>query len=341
MTPLHPTKIRAGLTTVAGVLVLTGSSLFAQPSAPLAPSGGDNMRFANGIAAVAEGKIITVDDIRREISPMIPELQRSARNEQEFNQRLEALQDDTIQQLVDRVLIVKDFYSDEKRRIPSSYVDNAVDENIINEFEGDRSKFLAYLRSRGLTLRDYRREVEEDIIYNYMRGQKRKSATVVSPVQVQEFYDENKDEFYQEDSVHLRLIQFQRKDGRTDRDLIALAARVQARLDVGHDFTDIATELSEDSRRSRGGDWGWLDRSGLKPEFSDPLFELSDGETTRPILLPEGIFLLNAEERKFAGVQAINDVREQIERVLISREARRAQEAWLERLRRNSYVKLY
>ena len=76
-------------------------------------------------------------------------------------------------------------------------------------------------------------------------------------------------------------------------------------------------------------------------EFSDPLFELSDGETTRPILLPEGIFLLNAEERKFAGVQAINDVREQIERVLISREARRAQEAWLERLRRNSYVKLY
>jgi peptidyl-prolyl cis-trans isomerase SurA len=338
MTPLNSDKIRASLTAVAGVLVLTGSPLFAQPSAP---SRDANMRFANGIAAVAEGKIITVDDIRREISPMIPELQRTSRNEQEFNQRLEALQDDTIQQLVDRVLIVKDFYSDEKRRIPSSYVDNAVDENIINEFEGDRSKFLAYLRQRGFTLREYRGEVEEDIIYNYMRGQKRKSATVVSPVQVQEFYDENKDEFYQEDSVHLRLIQFQRKDGRTDRDLIALAARVQARIDVGHKFEDIATELSEDSRRSRGGDWGWLDRSGLKPEFSDPLFELAAGETTRPILLPEGIFILHAQERKYAGVQNINDVREQIERVLISREARRAQEAWLERLRRNSYVKLY
>jgi peptidyl-prolyl cis-trans isomerase SurA len=341
MTPLNSDKIRASLTAVAGVLVLTGSPLFAQPSAPSAPSRDANMRFANGIAAVAEGKIITVDDIRREISPMIPELQRTSRNEQEFNQRLEALQDDTIQQLVDRVLIVKDFYSDEKRRIPSSYVDNAVDENIINEFEGDRSKFLAYLRQRGFTLREYRGEVEEDIIYNYMRGQKRKSATVVSPVQVQEFYDENKDEFYQEDSVHLRLIQFQRKDGRTDRDLIALAARVQARIDVGHKFEDIATELSEDSRRSRGGDWGWLDRSGLKPEFSDPLFELAAGETTRPILLPEGIFILHAQERKYAGVQNINDVREQIERVLISREARRAQEAWLERLRRNSYVKLY
>lgn len=324
---------------VFGILALP-SALFAQPTAPIARDS-LNLRFQNGIAAVAEGKIITVDDIRREISPMIPQLQREARNEQDFNQRLEALQDDTIQALVDRVLIVKDFYSDEKRRIPPSYIDNAVDENLINEFEGDRSKFLAHLRQRGLTLREYRREVEEDIIYQYMRGQKRRSATIVSPVGVQEFYNENKQEFYQEDAVKLRLIQFQRKDGRTDRDLIALAARVQARLDVGHDFDDIAREVSEDSRRSRGGDWGWLDRSGLKPEFSDPLFELAEGETTRPIMLPEGVFLLHAEERKYAGIQPIDEVREQIERVLISREARRAQEAWLERLRRNSFVKLY
>lgn len=336
MTPLKHFSSSVAL----GVLTLA-STLFAQPSAPTVPQDNLNMRFQNGIAAVAEGQIITVDDIRREIAPMIPELQRTARNEQEFNQRLEALQDDTIQSLVDRVLIVKDFYSDEKRRIPSSYVDNAVDENIINQFEADRSKFLAHLRSRGLTLREYRREVEEDIIYSYMRGQKRKSATIVSPVKVQEFYEENEREFFQEDAVKLRLIQFQRKDGRTDRDLIALAARVQARMDVGQKFDEIAREVSEDSRRARGGDWGWLDRSGLKPEFSDPLFALAEGETTNPIILPEGAFLLHAEERKYAGIQPIDDVREQIERILISREARRAQEAWLERLRRNSYVKLY
>ena len=45
-----------------------------------------NLRFANGIAAIAEDKIITVDDVRREVTPLIPQLQRDARNEQEFNQ---------------------------------------------------------------------------------------------------------------------------------------------------------------------------------------------------------------------------------------------------------------
>jgi len=49
-----------------------------------------NLRFANGIAAIAEDKIITVDDVRREVTPLIPQLQRDARNEQEFNQKLEA-----------------------------------------------------------------------------------------------------------------------------------------------------------------------------------------------------------------------------------------------------------
>ncbi|HEX2100508.1 MAG TPA: peptidyl-prolyl cis-trans isomerase [Candidatus Synoicihabitans sp.] len=301
-----------------------------------------NLRFANGIAAIAEGKVITVDDIRREIAPLIPQIQRESRNEQEFNQRLETLQDDIIQQLVDRVLIVKEFYKDEKRRIPASFVDNAVAENLITQFEGDRSKFLAYLRSRGLTRLEYRREVEEDIIYSYMRGQQRKSANVVSPVRVETFYNENKERFYQEDGVHLRLIQFTRKNGESDEQLLQKARQVKARLAAGEKFDDIARDVSDDARRARGGDWGWQKRSDLKPEFSEPLFTLKEGEATEPILLgDQGCFVLFAEERRYAGIQPLEDVREDIERILQQQMTRQSQERWLERLRRNGYVKLY
>ena len=51
----------------------------------------------------------TVDDIRREISPLVQQIQRESRNEKEFNERLESLQDDIVQNLIDRVLIVKEF----------------------------------------------------------------------------------------------------------------------------------------------------------------------------------------------------------------------------------------
>jgi parvulin-like peptidyl-prolyl isomerase len=313
------------------------TSTFAQ-----SPEAGDglNLRFANGIAAIAEEKVITVDDVRREIAPLIGQLQRDARNEREFNEKLEQLQDDVINSLIDRVLIVKEFRKDEKKHIPVSFVDNRIADIQSEQFDNDRSKFLSYLRSRGTTLREYRREVEEDIIYNYMRQQQRKTQSLISPVRIETFYKENKDRFYQEDGVKLRLIQISRND-QSDEDLKAKANLVYARLKAGEKFEDLAKEYSQDSRRAKGGDWGWQKRSDLKPEFSDPLFSLKQGEVSQPIILPEGCFILFAEDRKYAGIQPIDAVRDDIERVLLQQMSRNSQEHWLERLRRNGYVKHY
>lgn len=329
---------------VAATLLPVGGVARAQSttSAPAAQVQDNlDLRFANGIAAVAEDKVITVDEIRREIAPMVPQIRRESRNEKEFNEKLEALHDDVIQNLIDRVLIVKEFRKDEKHRIPVSYVDNHLSEIIITQFDNDRSKFLAYLRGRGTTIREYRREVEEDIIYNYMRQQQRKSQSVVSPVKVETFYNENKDKFYQEDAVHLRLIQLRRSEGETDGQLRGKAEAVISRLKTGETFEDLAKELSQDTRRTKGGDWGWQKRSDLKPELSDPLFNLKKGEVTEPIIMPEGAFLLYVEDRKYAGVQPIDEVRPQIEQILIQQMARSNTEHWLERLRRNGYVKHY
>jgi len=313
--------------------------MWGQSAAPeAAPVDNLDLRFANGIAAIVEGKVITVDDIRRDIAPMVASIRNESRNEQEFNQKLEAAQDEIIQQIIDRELIVKEFRKDEKKRIPGSYVDNEVAEMQITQFDGDRSKFLAHLRSRGMTLREYRREIEENIIYGYMRQQQRKSQSTVSPVKIEAFYNENKDRFFQEDEAQLRLIQFTRA-GQSDAELKARALEVYERLKAGEKFEDLAREVSQDSRKTKGGDWGWQKKSDLKAEFSDPLFALKKGEFTEPILTPEGAFLLYVEDRKYAGIQPIDQVREQIERILITQSSRQAQERWLERLRRNGYVK--
>lgn len=331
------------------IAVASTASVLAQAPAPAAPSTATtasvaenlNLRFANGIVAVAEEKIITVADIMQYIGPLLPQLRQEARSEKEFQERLEQLQDSAIQDLVDRVLIVKEFRKDEKRQIPHHYVDNAIADEIAERFEGDRSKYLAFLRAKGQTPRDYRREKEEDIIFSYMQGQQRKSQSIVSPVRIETFYNENKDRFYQEDAVHLRLIQLNRVEGETDATLTEKANGILTRFKGGEKFDDLAKEYSNDVKRSKGGDWGWMKRSDFKKEFSDPAFDLKKGEASKAILLPEGAFLLFVEERKFAGIQPIDEVRDQIERMLVQQMGRSSQERWLERLRRNGYVKHY
>ena len=312
------------------------------PASPLDPVAQNlNLRFANGIVAVAEEKIITVADVMQYIGPLLPQLRNEARNEKEFQERLEQLQDSAIRDLIDRVLIVKEFRKDEKRQIPIQYIDNSMADEIAERFEGDRSKFLAYLRAKGQTIRDYRREIEENIIFQYMQGQQRKSQSVVSPVRIETYYNENKDRFYREDEVHLRLIQLTRTETETDATLMEQGNMIVARIKAGEKFEDLAKQFSKDLKRSKGGDWGWLKRSDFRKEFSEVAFNLKKGEASAPLLLPEGAFILFAEDRRFAGIQPIDEVRDQIERVLIQQMSRASQERWLERLRRNGYVKYY
>jgi Parvulin-like peptidyl-prolyl isomerase len=317
------------------------ATLFAQTDTPAGQiDDGLNLRFANGIAAVVEDKIITVDDIRRELAPILPQLRRDSRNQQEFSQKLERVQDEIIRNLVDRALIVKEFRKDERRKIPDSYIDNAIQEQLATQFQGDRARFLAYLKSRGFTLRDYRKEMEEEIIYGYMRGQQRKSANVVSPAKVESYYRANQEKFHQDEQVHLRMIQLNRGE-QTDEQLLAQAEEILAKFRAGTSFEELAKEYTQDSRKTRGGDWGWQKRADLKPEFSEPLFALKAGEVSRPVLQKEGVYLLYAEDRKEAGVPPIAEVREQIETILAQQMTREAQEKWLERLRKGAYVRLY
>ena len=49
------------------------------------------LRLGNGIAAIAEGQIITVEQLRRELEPIIPRLRVESRNAQEFSKRVDEL----------------------------------------------------------------------------------------------------------------------------------------------------------------------------------------------------------------------------------------------------------
>ena len=124
-------------------------------------------------------------------------------------------------------------------------------------------------------------------------------------------------------------------------ELTRMPGKLESILARDEEIEDLAKEFSNDMKRSKGGDWGWMKRSDFKKEFSDPAFTLKKGEASNVILLPEGAFLLYAEDRKIAGIQPIDEVRDQIERILVQQSAREAQERWLERLRRNGYVKHY
>ena len=76
-------------------------------------------------------------------------------------------------------------------------------------------------------------------------------------------------------------------------------------------------------------------------EFSDVALQSQEGRGHQPIITQDGCFLLYVEDRKYAGIQPLDEVRDEIERILAQQMTRQSQEHWLERLRRNGYVKMF
>lgn len=296
--------------------------------------------YRQGIAAEVEDQIITFEDLRREMAPLTPRIRESARTKAEFNKRMEDLYREVIQNLVDRVLIVAEFKRKEFN-LPQSYIENEYDRMLMEDFDNDRSKFHEYLAAQGKNVREFRRELRERIIVSILRGQQRRSQSQVSPDRINRFYEENRLQFYEDESVKLRIIMLRPLADENPDLMRQQVEKVMGLLREGKVFADVAKTYSQDSRRDRGGDWGWIKRPDLKDELSDVAFTLKPGQFSEPIYVDRQIFILFAEDFRDEGIQPLGEVRGRVEEIISGQIAKQTQRQWIERLRKQGYVRYY
>lgn len=296
--------------------------------------------YRQGLAAEVENTVITFEELRREMAPLIPRIREASRSRAEFTKRMEELYFEVLQNLIDRVLIVEEF-REKEYNLPQTFIENEFDRILIEDFENDRARFLEYLESLGKNVREFRRDLRERIIVSVMRSEKRKSQSQISPERIEQFYNENKINFYVEEAVKMRIVMLRPLADEGPDQMQQTVDLVYEKLQEGTDFAEVARQFSQDSRRERGGDWGWIQRSDLKDELSAVAFSLEVGEYSEAVLLEDQIFILYAEDKRDEGIQPINEVRDRIEEILASQLARQAQEQWIERLRREAYIRYY
>lgn len=319
---------------LAAVLLLPASLLAQDRTNP------ELLRLGNGIAAIAEGQIITVQELRRELEPVVPRLRAEARTAQEFSQRIDELSREVLQNMIDRIIIVK-AAEDKGIMIPQSYIDQEYNDVISRDFGDDRRRFLDYLKARGETARDFRRDIYKRVVVNVMRQEMRRSQSEISPERIEDFYVRNKLRFYQGEALHLRQIIL---SPMADEGLVTLrqtANQVIRELESGANFGDVARKYSQDEMSRSGGDWGWIERRDIRKELSDIAFSLKPGDYSEPVELGGTIFILYAEDKREEMIQPITQVRDIIENVLVGEIARESQEKWLRDLRENSYVRYF
>jgi peptidyl-prolyl cis-trans isomerase C len=91
------------------------------------------------------------------------------------------------------------------------------------------------------------------------------------------------------------------------------AAIVVTQLQGGADFGVVATQVSLDESKSRGGDLGWIRPGHLPTEFFDSLKTLKPGEfTTQPFKTAYGWHVLKLIDMRASAPPAFDDVKAQL-----------------------------
>ena len=293
---------------------------------------------ANSILAVVHDAVITRQEVDRSLLDVELELRRQYRTQpQVYYQKLADARSESLEQLLERRLILHEFAS-AGYVLPESVIDEFVQERLQSLAGGNLVTLTKTLQAQGLTYEKWRQRIRDDFVVSQMRLKNVQSEIIISPYKIETYYLAHQDEFKMADQVKLRMIVLTNSPYVASGQIRQLAEEIVAKIKDGAAFTEMAAVYSQGR-----GDWGWIDRKVLRPELADVAFSLKAGEMSGVIELPEAaaFYLMLVEDKRTSHIRPLSEVRDEIERTMLTAERSRLQKQWIDRLRKKTFVRYF
>lgn len=135
----------------------------------------------------------------------------------------------------------------------------------------------------------------------------------VSNKELKNYYDKNKEEFNEKESVHARHILVKTEDEAKNivKDLKSLKGEA---LKVK--FIEEAKSKSTGPSGPKGGDLGYFAKGQMVPEFNDKVFSMKVGDVSAPVKTQFGYHVIYLEDKKAKKTLAFTEVKSFIEQRL-------------------------
>lgn len=188
------------------------------------------------------------------------------------------------------------------------------------EMYGGEEKFEEALKTSKITVEDLKKIAERDTITEKVYDESTKDI-VVEEDEIKNYYNSYQEQFTEQpNKMHLAEILLDNED---------TANEVKTKLDEGADFSELAKEYSIDKgNKDNGGDLGFInytDRTKLNTMIMTAAKVLKEGDYTPPMPDDKGWHIVKVIEKQEYPVKKLDDVREDIEKVLKSQ---KSSESW-------------
>ncbi len=219
------------------------------------------------------------------------------------------------------------------------YLDRVRKENNLPSIEALEQE----MRGQGISPAEFRKRIKEQSLKEKVLGREVYYRIQVSTEEIKAFYEANREKFDRPEQVRLQeiLIASNGKDPSEVERLRKRAEEVLEKARGGELFGDLVAQYSEGpAAKEWGGDLGFFRRGKLPKEVEDIVFSLRRGQITDIVEGQGGFRIFKVIEKNVAGIQPLDVVKDQIRNKLVEDKAVPALRKYMEKLRRQSYIRL-
>jgi len=179
--------------------------------------------------------------------------------------------------------------------------------------------------------------IKKDLILNvWMEEEAKKIESTIKDEDLKAFYDKNKDKFRTPAELKARHILVEKED-----DAKAIIKTLSEAKDAKAEFIKLAKEKSTGPSGKDGGDLGWFALSRMVPEFSAAADKLKkESFTKEPVKTEFGYHIIYLEDRKDAGLQKLEEVKDQLKENLSREKFNKLVEDTVTKLKKDADIKL-
>jgi peptidyl-prolyl cis-trans isomerase SurA len=294
------------------------------------------------IIARVNDDIITSNQYQQALSSLRGQIKHDcpACTQAQLESRYQAQSKNVLRDLIDQDLLVERAKDDGMN----------VDIQVVKQLDQMRQKYnlpsmqalQQAIESEGVNWSDFKDSIKRQLLTQQVIENEVGSTVQISHAEVQKYYDAHKQEFNRPESVVLREI-FLSTKGMTPAQVEATRKKIEnlrQRVLNGDDFGQLAKLYSQGTTAKQNGELGIFEKGQLAPAVEKDVFQLSDGQMTPVITMPNGLELLQVEKHYQAGIQPLDAVESEIENDIYLRKLGPALRTFEEKLRGESYIKI-
>lgn len=240
-----------------------------------------------------------------------------------------------LNEIIKRYLILDD-YRKNPYEIPNQLIESMVDDLAENFGCTSRSELAIKAKQAGTSIDELRVKARERMIIQSMLNTYCHRHVTVTPREIHEYYQQNRDKFTAPARIKLAVIYL--SNSRADYDKLRQDIAKGLKEDPDK-FSAYAQLYTNGPAADKGGDLGWIEEKGLRKEFKENLKNMKPGDTSQEIIAKEGCYFIQLTGEEAETIQDFKIAGVKLYREVEARMREEAVERYVEELKKDALIR--